>query len=156
MLRDTLMAELIEVTIPAREAEPGQVAQALHAAMTRLRVGTRAEVWVDLDPFPALCALFSGEHAVLMVVRYSGDPGFTSRNPAYRGRAEATFSYTLSNGQVDEFPAAWAYSRQQAMEVIEEFAATRRVPESVSWFNDSGDGAAPNDESWRNQSPEDR
>lgn len=138
--------EEIHVTVPAGEPDRSTALAELRHVLTNFPSGSLAEVWVDLDPFPALCALLNGEQAWLMCVRYEGDPGFSSRNPGYRGPAEATIPYTLSNGQVDEYPAAWAYPRQRVFEVLEAFAQTRRFPEAIAWFNDSRDGSqSPND-----------
>ena len=96
---------------------------------------------VDFDPFPALTALVNGDVGWLMYLRYDGDAGFSSRNPDYNGDPSATVSYRLSNGQVDQYPAAWTYSRQVIFETMRTFAREGRVPASVAWFNDSGDGA---------------
>jgi len=54
--------------------------------------------------------------------------------------------YTLSNGQVDECPAAWSFPRARVFEALDSFARTRRFPETLAWSNDSGDGSqSPND-----------
>jgi hypothetical protein len=52
----------------------------------------------------------------------------------------------LSNGQVEGYPAAWTYPTETAYGALVAFAREGRVPDSIDWFNDSGDGAAsPNE-----------
>jgi hypothetical protein len=81
-----------------------------------------------------------------MCLRYDGDAGFSSRNPRYEGPANAVIDYWLSNGQRDEYPASWAYSTNEVFSAMEWFAATKEVPGSLVWFNDSGDGnTSPNE-----------
>lgn len=133
--------DLIHVSVPAHEPDRSAALAELRQILAGFPNGAFAEVTVDLDPFPALLALVNGEQACLTCIRYEGDPGFSSRNPGYRGPAGATIRYMLSNGQVDEYPAAWAYSRQRVFEALEAFARTRRVPETIAWFNDAGDGS---------------
>lgn len=112
----------------------------LATELSRLPGAGFAEVWVHHDAFPALCALVNGDQGWLMCMRSEGDAGFSSRNPGYSGPPNAEIEYMLGNGQVDRYPAAWAYSRAQVFDALHSFARTRRV-EGVSWFNDSGDGA---------------
>jgi len=93
-----------------------------------------------------MCALVNGDRAWLMYLRYDGDAGFSSRNPAYEGPEKVVIDYFLSNGQRDEYPAFWAYPTDKVFEALEWFAARRSSPSSIKWFNDSGDGnASPND-----------
>lgn len=104
------------------------------------------EIWVDHGPFPSLCALVHAESAWLMYLRHEGDAGFSSRSASFSGPPEQTIDFMLSNGQVDEYPASWTYPSETAFEVLVAFAREARVPDSIAWFNDSGDGAAsPND-----------
>jgi len=100
-----------------------------------------AEIWVDRADYPALCALVHGDTAWLMCLRCEGDGGFSTRNPAYLGSADATLDFMLSNGQVDQYPASWTFPVEVVFEVLRAFARTGRVTEVVQWANDSGDGA---------------
>jgi hypothetical protein len=111
-----------------------------------------AEIWVDHDPFPSLCALLHRKSAWLMYLRYDGDAGFSSRNPGFRGHGDLPMQFMLSNGQVDEYPASWTYPAETAFEALVEFARDGRVPDSIVWFNDSGDGAASPNEPFANPS----
>jgi hypothetical protein len=103
-----------------------------------------AEIWVDHGPFPALGALINGELGWLILLRHDGDAGFSSRNPGYAGREDVEREYRLENGQVDHYPASWAYSTKEVMDALLYFARNALVPEAMSWCNDSGDGTSPN------------
>jgi hypothetical protein len=100
-----------------------------------------AEIWVRHGAFPSLCALVHGESAWLTFLRYDGDAGFSSRNPAYCGPPDRTIGYMLGNGQVDEYPASWAYPTEKVFDELLVFAREGRASGSITWFNDSGDGA---------------
>ena len=94
--------EEIHVSVPDIEPDRSAAIAALHHALASLPSDSHAEVWVDLDPFPAVCALVNGEQAWMMRIRHEDDPGFSSRDPGYGGPPEATLRYTLANGQVDD------------------------------------------------------
>jgi hypothetical protein len=104
------------------------------------------EIWIDYSPYPSLCALVNGNRGWLMFLRHEGDAGFSSRNSRYTGPAGEVIEYQLGNGQVDAYPAAWAYERGEVFEALVTFALHRRVPDGIEWFNDSGDGKTPNDD----------
>lgn len=105
-----------------------------------------AEIRVDRGRFPSLGVLVHDHSACLMYLRYDGDAGFSSRNMAYSGPRDLMIEFMLSNGQVDEHSASWAYPTETAFDALFAFAREGRVPHSMAWFNDSGDGAAgPND-----------
>jgi hypothetical protein len=135
----------IEVTIPRAPAERQAALAELRGGLSERSSDSRAEVWVHHDPFPSLCALINGSRGWLMCIRRDGDAGFSSRNPGYSGPSDAEVEYTLSNGQVDRYPASWAYPTAEVLRALEFFAETGRVPETLSWWNDSGDGmVSPN------------
>jgi len=56
------------------------------------------------------------------------------------GPPDAEIEYVLGNGQVDRYPASWAYSQREVCAALESFARSRRVS-GISWFNDSEDGS---------------
>ena len=122
--------DIVEVNVTVPDGDERQAALAeLEDALASVPAAGYAEVWVDHDSFPALCLLVNGEHGWLMCLRYSGDAGFSSRNPAYVGDPDATLEYYLSNGQRDVYPVAWAYPRERAVEAVRIFAQSRRVPD---------------------------
>jgi hypothetical protein len=132
-----------------RIAEPRSDAHLVEvrAALVKLPDQGFLEIWIDHSPYPSLCALVNGERGWLMCLRFDGDAGFSSRNPRYVGPPDAQIEYRLSNGQVDSFPAAWAYPRTDVFGALEYFARHRRVPETIEWFNHAGDGkSSPNED----------
>lgn len=97
------------------------------------------------DEYPSMCALVNGNRGWLMYLRYEGDAGFSSRDPAYLGGESKTIDYLLSNGQGDEYPASWAIPLEKIVAALEWFATNKHSPAWVTWFNDSGDGnSSPN------------
>jgi hypothetical protein len=129
---------------PAGEPRAATLAE-LEDGLASLPKTGFSEVWVDHGPFPSLCALLNGPQGWLMYLRYDGDAGFSSRNPAYSGSPTSEIDYVLSNGQRDRYPASWAYPRSEVLRAVQTFALTRRV-ENIVWFNDAGDSASsPNE-----------
>jgi hypothetical protein len=98
------------------------------------------EVWLEAtDDGPALCMLVNGNQAFLIYLGdNNGDLGFTSRNPRYEGPMDAVMEFELSNGQIDEYPAAWAVPLNDALEACEHFVASGggRSPD-ITWHDDS-------------------
>jgi hypothetical protein len=101
------------------------------------------DVSVESPDGQSLCALINGDCGWLMYLRHrDGDPGFSSRNPNYTGSCNATIEYVLSNGQVDEYPASWAYPTAEVERALEFFRKERVPPPFIRWHNDSDDGVA--------------
>jgi hypothetical protein len=88
----------------------------------------------------ALYALVSGDVGWLMYLRVEGDAGFSSRNSNYVGPADAVIQYRLDNGQVDEYPAAWALPAGELKRAMEHFLRAGEPAPWIVWHNDSGDG----------------
>jgi len=134
------------VTITESAELPERLCQ-LHQVLSEARTSQFVELVVDFGDFPSLFALLNGDRGWLMCIRYDGDAGFSSRNPAYVGTQNDTINYILSNGQQDEYPACFTYSRSKVFEALEYFAANKATPSWITWCNDSGDGnESPNDE----------
>ena len=98
------------------------------------------EVQEQASDGSSLCALINGQVGWLMFLRAPGDAGFSSRNPNYVGPPEAIIEYVLGNGQVDEYPASWAYSTATVERALAFFRARSKPPSFITWHNDSGDG----------------
>ncbi len=98
------------------------------------------QVWLESPDGRILSALINGELGWLMYLRESGDAGFSSRNPEYVGSAAEMVQYQLDNGQIDEYPRAWAYPVEVIDRAIEYFSRTGKPPTFIEWHNDSGDG----------------
>jgi hypothetical protein len=96
------------------------------------------EVWLSFpDGGPALCALINGEAAWLMYLpNDEGQPGCSTRNPDYTGPEDARIEYRLGNGQVDQYPAAWNITTQQAVRALEHFVTNPKPAPWLVWHND--------------------
>jgi len=131
----------IQVSIPSGGADRLTVMSQLSDRLAQIPDTGYAEIWVDHDPFPSMCALLNGRRGWLMFLRYDGDAGFSSRNPNYGGDPAEEIDYILENGQRDLYPASWAYPKEEVVAALEAFARSREVP-GIAWFNDAADGAA--------------
>lgn len=93
------------------------------------------ELWVRAGD-KSLSALINGEHGWLMYLDEPGDSGFSSRNPAYDGPADAMLEYYLNNGQRDEYPASWAYPLDEVTRALEYFRREEKRPAFIEWHRD--------------------
>jgi hypothetical protein len=92
------------------------------------------DVWLSAPSgWPTLCALINGDAAWMTYFRHDRDAGFSTRNPGYEGPEAATIEYRLSNGQIDEYPAAWNVTTAAAVRALEEFLATAERPAWLHW-----------------------
>lgn len=94
------------------------------------------EVWVESPDGQSLCALINGDRGWLIYFRYSGDSGFSSRNPNYDGPPDAEIEYELSNGQHDFYPASWALPVAEVRRALEHFHREHQRPPFVLWHED--------------------
>jgi ribosome maturation factor RimP len=101
------------------------------------RRSDRAEVVVRRED-GSLTGLFSGGQAVLFLTGGEGGPGFSSRSPRYTGSQDARLTFTLSNGQEDEYPASWAVPGEDATRALEHYFLTGQRPSFVHWHDESG------------------
>src|SRR5688572_30531854 len=86
-------------------------------------------------------ALINRDHGFLRYMRFQGDVGFTSRNPAYAGPPDASVEYQLSNGRVERYPAAWALPTEIVRKALHYFFLHEQRAPFVHWHDDSA--AAP-------------
>jgi Immunity protein Imm1 len=92
------------------------------------------EVWLNnADGWPTLCALINANSAWLMYLRFEGDSGFSTRNPAYRSSSAAVIEYRLANGQRDEYPASWDVSTAEALRALEYFLIEEKMAPWLEW-----------------------
>ncbi len=94
---------------------------------------TNAELWVDGRDERKMCALLAGGNAVLFYMGTDGDSDLVSNNPHYTGPKDTVVKYTLTNGQIDEYPLAWAVSRETALRALAYFSETAELPSFVHW-----------------------
>jgi hypothetical protein len=110
----------------------------LRERLAQVRVTQFSEVWINHnDGWPAICALVNGEAAWLMYLRYEGDAGFSTRNPQYAGPEKAVIEYHLSNGEQDEFPAAWNITTSAAFRALECFFEEAAMAPWLHWYDDT-------------------
>lgn len=105
-------------------------------ALTRCMAVRNLDLWVEREG-SALAVLANGERAWVMFLRHAGDPGFSSRDPAYAGPEDVIMAFRLANGQVDEYPLGWTVPRYEALRAARHFLLTGERPPDVVW-NDSG------------------
>jgi hypothetical protein len=75
--------------------------------------------------------LRNGDHAWLMYLRYNGDSGIVSHGDPH---VPGTCSYTLSNGQVDEYPLSWCIGVDRCLKAITCFFVNEgTLSDFVSW-----------------------
>lgn len=96
------------------------------------------DLWLRIDDGPSICLLRQGDYSWLMYLRDWEDAGFVSiGNFDAPGKAE----FTLSNGQVDEYPVAWCIPLEQALRAVSQFWHDRgkRSDEVEWWETEPGD-----------------
>ena len=126
-----------KLTINGQEFEVRDSEQ-LRTCLVKLEETQFAEVWLEsMEGGPSICALVNGNAAWMTYLRHAdGDPGFSTRNPAYRRPAEASIEYVLSNGQMDHYPAAWDITTHEALRALEHFLISHDRAPWLSWHED--------------------
>lgn len=100
-------------------------------ALDNFDVEPQFELWLKEPKGPAVCMLRNGVNAWLMYLRHEGDSGFTSLGDAQRSDA---VNYRLSNGQTDEYPAAWCVPVEQCYKALAYFFVNSGLrPEWLAW-----------------------
>ena len=89
------------------------------------------ELWLNVEDGPSLCMLRHSEAAWLMYLNHEGDSGCTSvGDPA----ASGTVPYRLSNGQIDEYPAAWCLAIEECYKALAYFFVNEGLrPSWIKW-----------------------
>jgi len=85
----------------------------------------------------ALTGLFTGGQAVLLLTGGEGERRFSSRSPRPTGSPDARLSFTLANGQEEEYPASWAVPGEDATRALEHYFLTGQRPSFIHWHDDS-------------------
>jgi hypothetical protein len=136
----------INISIPNNDSDKFIELKNLNKELEEIRLYQYAEVWICHSEFPALCALINNKLGWLMALRYDGDAGFHSLNLSYQGSKEDKIEYILSNGQMDFYPASFAYPMEIIIDALKVFAETTKFPDTINWKNDSFDSnISPND-----------
>ena len=110
----------------------------LRSILSRTAGVAEEELWLTSPDGSRICMLRSGSRALLMFQRRDADTGFTTRADGDVAGAEM-LSFTLANGQVDEYPASWTVTAEHAREALEQFFRTGTRPPVVQWRDDGAD-----------------
>jgi hypothetical protein len=120
----------MKVTFNGAEQLFGSV-EALGHALDRFDLEPQFELWISVGDGPSMAMLRNSEHAWLMYLRFNGDSGFVSRGTQSN---PGTCRYTLSNGEVGEYPIAWCIDIEQCYKAIAYFFVNEGAqPQFVSW-----------------------
>ena len=121
---------MIVVTFNGKQQEVSSIEQ-FGVALDRFDQVGEFEVWLSASQGQAICMLRNGSNAWLMYLRHDGDTEFTSSAETSR---TGVASYTLSNGQVDEYPLSWCIEVEQCYIALAYFFVNEGgKPEWVSW-----------------------
>jgi hypothetical protein len=121
---------MIEVTINSEPVEIASIEE-LDAALVRSEQQPYAEIWISLPNGPRMAMLRTEDHAWLMYLRFNGDAGFVSQGDLTKA---GTASYTLANGQVDEYPLSWCIDLQRCYQALMYFFVNSGAqPDWVTW-----------------------
>lgn len=113
------------------KSQPVGTVEALDAALAVFDREPEFELWLCTPGGRSLCMLRNGANAWLMYLRFAGDSGFASLGDP---SATGTASYTLSNGQVDEYPLSWCLDIGQCYKAVAYFFANEGArPAFVEW-----------------------
>jgi hypothetical protein len=126
------------VAVVSGQTVPIESLADLRSVLTRTVGLSRQELWLESPRGPCVCMLRSAARALLMFLREQGDVGFTSRADDDMS-GPGTLEFTLANGQVEDYPAAWTVSAERAREALEHFFQTGAMAPFVAWNDDSAD-----------------
>src|SRR5262245_21214802 len=116
--------------------ELGEISiEALAARLTGLSDRARAEVWLDHDEC-SICLLKHDDRAMLMLLRFDGDSGLTSR--ASDDQDDIALDFMLSNGQRDEYPVGWTIPYGDARRALEYFWSHKDAAPFIAWSEEAG------------------
>lgn len=124
------------VHVSINEAALGPVShKALEKALIAGHAEDFREIWVNRGE-RVMVALARKETAWLMMLRYSGDAGFSSRNPDHQNTSNEMMAFRLANGQVDEHPVAWTLPPSIWVAALVHFARTGERAEYIVWHEE--------------------
>ena len=122
---------MIEISFNGRDETDIDSLELFAVAMARYDRHAEFELWLSVPGGPRMCMLRNREHAFLMYLRFPGDSGFVSSGSA---AAEGKVPYTLSNGQVDEYPESWCLPARRCYWALASFFTNDgQRPERIAW-----------------------
>jgi len=90
-----------------------------------------AESWIRSNDSQLMCILKANDKMLLMYLQNEGDVGVISQG---NDGADQLVSFTLANGQVDEYPQNWCVDSQAAHQGIRFFLESGgKRPENIRW-----------------------
>ena len=94
------------------------------------------EIEIKLEDGQYMYALINGNYGWLMYLSEEGDSGLSSRNPDYNGSDNETMKFTISNGQVDNYPLSWVLPVNIVNKALLYFDKYHTLPEFITWHDD--------------------
>lgn len=120
---------MVIVTFNGREERPGSIEE-FGFSLDRYDTQPLFELWLVASNGTAMSMLRNNEQAFLMFLRHPGDSGFVSQGV----EAGTPVQYTLSNGQVDEYPQSWCIPLEKCYQALAFFFVNDGMqPGWVSW-----------------------
>lgn len=121
---------MVEITINGERLRIDAI-EHLDAALLRSEQQPQFELWALVPDGPRMAMLRNANHAWLMYLRYNGDAGYVSQgDPSQVGTA----SYTLGNGQVDEYPLSWCVDLERCYQAMMYFFVNNGAkPGWITW-----------------------
>ena len=120
----------VQLELNGRVLDAGSVAR-MGQALDEADAHAIFELVASIPDGPSMSMLRNGADAWLMYLREPGDAGFRSSGDPDRAGAA---SYTLGNGQEDEYPLAWCIDVERCYQAIAYFCVNEGAqPPWVNW-----------------------
>jgi len=122
---------MVDITLNGEPQRSGSIEE-LDAVLVRSEQEPQFELWASVPSGPSMALLRNGIHAWLMYLRFNGDAGFVSQGDLTKVGAT---SYTLANGQVDEYPLSWCIDLERCYQALMCFFVNNGAkPEWITWY----------------------
>lgn len=109
----------------------------LRSMISRTAGVTATELWLTSPNGSSMCMLRRDSRALLMFLRpQEPDAGFTTRGDADTTSSQLV-TFTLANGQRDEYPVSWTVEAERGQEALEYFFETAMMAPFLEWHDDS-------------------
>ncbi|HET6760930.1 MAG TPA: Imm1 family immunity protein [Gemmatimonadaceae bacterium] len=129
-MRQRWVADLGEGVVPVASLED------LRSMLSRTAKPDTTEFWLTSPDGSRMCMLRRQSRALLMFLGPGdADAGFTTRADGEIAGSELV-TFTLANGQRDEYPASWTVEAKRAREALEYFFTTGTMPPFLNWHDD--------------------
>lgn len=130
-MRHGWVADLGEGVVPVASLED------LRAMLWQTAGPTPSELWLTSPDGSSMCMLRRESRTLLMFLGPGqAGAGFTTRAVGEVAGPELV-TFTLANGQRDEYPASWTVDAERALEALEYFFRTATMPPFLEWHDDA-------------------